>query len=501
MNRIPEQALYTTDQSRELDRLAIDEAGIAGYELMCRAAEAAFRRLRFFWPGGSGRLLVLTGPGNNGGDGYVIARLAHEAGLPVSLIAAADGDCLQGDAARARQDWMACGGEESPCDGRLPGDAGLIVDALLGTGLSRAPEGRIAELVTLANAHPAPVFAVDCPTGLDADSGVIPGDCIRAAHTATFIGRKRGLYTGQARAVTGRVHFERLAVPDAVYQGMTPAAFLIERRDVAALLPPRLPTAHKGHHGHVVIVGGDHGMGGAAILAAEAALRGGAGRVSLLTRPAHVGAALSRSPEIMAMGLQRSSQARTVLASADVVVVGPGLGQSTWARSLWTQVLDCGRPLVVDADGLNLLAAGVGSLPIGSILTPHPGEAARLLELNTLEVERDRFQALDSLVGRYAATVVLKGAGTLVGAPDWPLHVCDAGNPGMAVAGMGDVLAGLIAALRAQGLDTRDAAAAGVWLHASAGDLAAREQGVRGLQPTDLLAHLLRVVNPPEVQR
>ncbi|MDQ2069396.1 NAD(P)H-hydrate dehydratase [Natronospira bacteriovora] len=501
METIPQQGLYTVEQVRELDRRAISAEGIDGYALMCRAGEAAFRRLRFFWPGGSGRLLVLTGPGNNGGDGYVIARLAREAGLPVTLMSAVDGEALRGDAARARADWLACGGEEGVFEGALPADAGLIVDALLGTGLSRPPEGRIAEFISLANAHPAPVFAVDCPSGLDADKGTIPGDCIRAAHTATFIGQKRGLFTARARAVTGRVHFERLGVADAVYQGMNPAAFLIDRRQVSRNLPDRAPTAHKGLHGHVAIVGGDHGMGGATIMAAEAALRGGAGRVSLLTRPSHVAAALTRLPEVLVRGVRRSGQARAVLAAADVVVIGPGLGQARWGRRLLAEALASGRPLVVDADGLNLLASESPVLPAACVLTPHPGEAGRLLGLSVPDLEQDRFDAMERLLARFDTAVVLKGAGTLVGAPDWPIHVCDAGNGGMAVAGMGDVLAGLIGALMAQGLPAREAATAGVWLHAAAGDLAVREQGPRGLRPTDLFPAILRLSNPPEARQ
>lgn len=502
MTKIPEQALYSVTQVRELDRLAIEQSGEGGYALMCRAGEAAFRRLRFFWPGGSGRLLVLTGPGNNGGDGYVIARLAREAGLDVSVLSAVPGDWLKGDAARARDDWRAAGGEDSLFDGRLPADTGFIVDALLGTGISRAPEGRIAEMVSMVNAHAARVFAVDCPTGLDADTGRVLGEAIRAAHTSTFIGRKQGLHTGQARAVTGRIHFERLDVPDAVYQGTTPAAFLVDRAEIASLLPPREATAHKGRHGHVVVVGGDRGMGGAAIMAGESALRAGAGRVSLVTRPEHVGAALTRAPEMLALGVRRPGRrVAALLETADVVVLGPGLGQSRWGRRLWRMARDGGRALVMDADALNLQARSGSRLPASSVITPHPGEAARLLGRSVGELEADRFATARALSETVGGTAVLKGAGSLIAAPDRPLRVCDAGNPGMAVAGMGDLLSGIIGALRAQGLEAAEAATAGVWLHATSGDMAAREAGERGLQPSDLLPALRRLVNPPEAAR
>jgi len=502
---IPEQALYTTDQVRALDQRAIEATGIESYALMCRAGEAAFHRLRFFWPGGSGRLLVLTGPGNNGGDGYVIARLAKQAELPLALISATDPQRLKGDAARARDDWLAAGGQIQSLQDGFPPDTGMIVDALLGTGLSRAPEGVIAELIDRANAHPAPVFAVDCPSGLEGDSGMAPGTVIRASHTSTFIGHKRGLFTGHARAVTGRVHFERLSVPDGVYQGMTPDAFLIARREVAEGLPKRQPTAHKGHHGHVLVLGGDHGMGGAAILAAEAAQRGGAGRVSLFTRPEHLGPALARAPGLLVADANNRSALRAALVAADVIVVGPGLGQARWGRRLWRAALESGKPLILDADALNLLAKNQPSLTTSAVrdwvLTPHPGEAGRLLGRQVAQLEGDRFAALDALVDQYHATVVLKGAGTLVASPGQPRRLCDAGNPGMAVAGMGDVLAGLLAALRAQGMPAIEAATAAVWLHASAGDLAAREFGQRGLQPQELLAPIRRLANPHEGRR
>lgn len=497
MTRIPEQALYTAEQVRELDRRAIEEAGEDGYALMGRAGAAAYRRLRSLWTG-TGSMVVLAGPGNNGGDGYVMARLAREDGIPAMVLPAVDGQRLQGDAARARADWLACGGEEFPAAAGLPSDTGVIVDALLGTGLTRPPEGRIAELVSMANAHPASCFAVDVPTGLDADTGMLLGEALAAENTATFIGRKRGLHTGMAAEVTGRVHFERLEVPELVYRGLEPSAFLTERGEVSSWLQPRRATAHKGEHGRVVLLGGDHGMGGAILLAAEAAARAGAGQVVAVTRRQHHPAMLARAPWLMPREARGGPELRGLLRAADAVVVGPGLGRHRWGRRLWRQARALRRPMVADADALNLLAESRHpELPHGTVITPHPGEAARLLESNTASIQTDRFASAAALAGRTGAVSVLKGAGSLVAAPGNPVRVCDAGNPGMGVAGMGDVLAGIIGSLMAQGLPPAEAATAGTWLHATAGDMAARELGQRGLQPGDLLAPLMRLVNPP----
>lgn len=497
MNNIPEQALYTAEQVRELDRRAIEESGEGGYALMCRAGAAAYRRLRSLWTG-TGRMVVLTGPGNNGGDGYVMARLAREAGLPAVVLPAVDGEKLKGDAARARADWLACGGEEFPAAAGLPSDTGVIVDALLGTGLTRPPEGRIAELVSMANAHPAACFAVDVPTGLDADTGMLLGKALAAENTVTFIGRKRGLFTGMAGEVTGRVHFERLEVPELVYRGLEPSAFLMGRAEVSGWLQPRKASAHKGQHGRVVLLGGDHSMGGAILLAAEAAARAGAGQVLAVTRREHHAAMLARAPWLMPQEPRGTAALRRLLRSADAVVIGPGLGRGRWGKSLWRQVRSLKLPMVADADALNLLAdSRYPELPHGAVITPHPGEAARLLESDIQDIQSDRFAGCEALCARTGAVSVLKGAGSLVAAPGRPLRVCDAGNPGMGVAGMGDVLAGIIGSLVAQGLPPADAAATGTWLHATAGDMAAREFGQRGLQPGDLMSPLMRLVNPP----
>jgi NAD(P)H-hydrate epimerase len=263
-----------------------------------------------------------------------------------------------------------------------------------------------------------------------------------------------------------------------------------------AWLPPRPRDSHKGANGHVLCIGGDHGSGGAIVLCAQAALRTGAGLASVATRAAHVPALLARQPEAMAHAVESADALAPLFARASIIAIGPGLGQGAWGRAMLAAALAASKPLVLDADALNLLAAAPRALPAGTILTPHPGEAARLLDSDIASVQGDRNAAALALVQRYGAVVVLKGAGTIVAAPGRIPRVVAAGNPGMATGGMGDLLTGVIAALRAQGLDAFDAASCGALLHAHAGDLAAREDGMRGLLPSDLLPWLHRCANP-----
>lgn len=491
MNTLPE-CLFTAEQVRELDRRAIEEAGIEGYDLMQRAGKAAFDCLRRHWPGAR-RLVVLAGRGNNGGDGYVIGRRAQEAGWPVLLLRLGDHAKLSGAAGQAADDYQAAGGECRDFDGTLP-EADLYVDAMLGTGLDRPLRGAILEAVEALNARGAPVFAVDVPSGINADTGAVMGSAVRAGATATFIGLKLGLFTGEAPAYCGQVHYDGLGVPADVFLDLEPAAQRITDAFLARCLPVRQRTAHKGHFGHVLVVGGDHGMGGAARMAGEAALRAGAGLVTLGTRAEHVPAMLAARPEIMSRGLADAGDLAGPLQRATVLALGPGLGTGEWSRDLWSRCLEATIPLVLDADGLNLLAVDRRQRD-DWVLTPHPGEAARLLDTDTAAVQADRPAAARSLAGTYRAVVVLKGAGTLVAEPGGRLRLCDRGNPGMATGGMGDVLTGLLAGLLAQGLAPFDAAAAGAALHAGAADRAA-EAGERGLAATDLFGPLRGLLNP-----
>jgi len=485
--------LYTAAQVRELDRLAIEVAGIPGYTLMTRAGEACWQVLRGNWPDAR-RVSVVCGSGNNGGDGYVVARLALAAGLRVQLLQLGDAANIRGDAARARQDFLAAGGEVAPFGQAALDAPDVIVDAMLGTGLERPLAGDWLDAALAINGGDCPVLAVDIPTGLLADSGHVPGEAVRANVTVTFIGRKRGLFTGLGPDHAGEVCFDDLGVPVDVCARVPVDVRLHAGPSLAGLDRPRRRAAHKGDFGHVLVIGGGHGMAGAVRLAGEAALRSGAGLVSLATYPGHAAVVAAACPELISHPVADTRQLRPLLARAGVVVIGPGLGKSTWARSLLACVLEAPQPLVVDADALNLLAAD-GLRRDNWVLTPHPGEAGRLLQQSTAEVQADRFAAVRAMRERYAGSVILKGAGSIISSAAEPMAVCAAGNPGMATAGMGDVLSGIIGGLLAQGMPQAGAALAGVCLHACAGDRAA-QGGERGLLARDVIAGLRPLLNP-----
>ncbi len=491
MPALPE-TLYTAAQVRELDYRAVQDAGIPAAELMQRAGKAAWQLLTVQWPGAQ-RVLVLCGAGNNAGDGYVVATLALMAKRRVTVLTLGEATKLPAAAAEMRSAFLKAGGGERAFDGKLP-EADVVVDALLGTGLDRRLAGSWLAAVQLVNASRLPVLSLDIPSGLDADTGAEQGTAVRAAVTVTFIGLKSGLFTGAGPECVGQLRFEDLGLPASMYAGLLPRARRLRSAAMREHLLPRRPrNAHKNDFGHVLIVGGDHGMGGAARLAAEAALRCGAGLVSVATRREHVQPLLAALPEAMTHAVESPGDLATLLAKASVVVIGPGLGQGEWGRAMLPLAINSPSPLVVDADALNLLARAPRKREHW-VLTPHPGEAGRLLETDTAAVQRDRYAAVEDLAGRYHAVAVLKGAGSLVAAPGELTSVCTAGNPGMAAPGMGDLLTGVIAALMAQQLPLPDAVRAGVYLHAAAGDLAAR-QGERGMLARDLLEPLRQLVN------
>jgi ADP-dependent NAD(P)H-hydrate dehydratase / NAD(P)H-hydrate epimerase len=512
--RLPAVPVHGAAAVRAADLSAQQHHGMPGYALMTAAAAAALADLREAWPAAR-QLVVACGSGNNAGDGYVLARLAGAGGFAVRCVAIAPPAALGGDAARAFADWRSAGGETlaAPALEEALASADVAVDALFGTGLARPVEGDCAAAVAALNAASCPVLALDLPSGLHADTGAVQGMAVSATFTSTFVGWKPGLFLGAGPAHSGRVRLHDLGVPPAAFATSVPVLQALPG-DALRGLPARRRDAHKGQSGHVVVVGGDHGMPGAVRLAAEAALRSGAGKVTVLTRGTHAEALVGACPELMAMDLD-AEPAVERLAQADAIVCGPGLGRSDWGRAALSRVLaaaaDDHCALVLDADALTLLPSlaadrpAKGALPQRCVLTPHPGEAATLLGTSGAAVQADRLAAVRALCARWPATVVLKGAATLVdgsggGAP----YVCTAGNPGMATAGMGDVLAGVLGALLAQdACDPRwqfapgehlALVAAGVLAHALAGDRAA-EGGERGLKASDLFAPLRTVLN------
>jgi len=486
--------VYRAAQVRELDRRAIHEFAIPGITLMGRAGEAVFRALGKSWSSAR-RIAVVCGLGNNAGDGYVVARLVRSVRPETHVYQVGNPERLTGDAATAYHEFLESLtelGRGSAISEFSPGcldHADLVVDALLGTGLTGAVRAPFHAAIAEINNCGAPVLAVDIPSGLCADSGRPLGIAVRARQTITFVGRKLGLFIGEGPEYAGEVIFDDLKIPAEVYETVPPVAYCL---DIDALIrkwpsSPRRRTAHKGDFGHVLVIGGAPGYAGAGLLAAEGALRVGAGLVTLATHPAHAAGIGAQRPEIMVHAVASGADLTPLLARATVVVIGPGLGRTPWSRELWNIARALRVPIVFDADALNFLAEFPPPAPSSStneIYTPHPGEAGRLLGCSPAAVQSDRCAALESLIRRYGGTWVLKGAGTLIG-DQTPPSICPVANPGMASGGMGDVLAGIIGGLLAQQLPPFAAATLGVSLHAMAGLMAARD-GERGLIASDL---------------
>ena len=479
--------LYSAQQAREIDRIAQEQTEVSGFQLMTKAAQASFQIMKQYYPDVK-KITVFCGAGNNAGDGYLIAKLALQAGYKVQLLSVVAGEKLTGDAALAKQAYGNAGGEILH-DFHLLNNADLIIDALLGTGLDRPVTGEFATAIQHINTSGVPVLAIDIPSGLNADTGNIMACAVQADLTITFIVLKKGLFTGLAADYCGTVLFSDLDVPSKLIEHELSEGSLLQ----TVTLAKRPRCAHKGMFGHVLVVGGDYGYAGAVKLAAEAALNSGSGLVSVATRKAHASQMYLTCSELMGHELEQLAEIKALLDKITVLVLGPGLAQRLWAKNVWPSLISLNLPRVIDADALNLLADS----PAYSeqwILTPHPGEAARLLQCSTANILQDRFKAVRALQAKYGGVCVLKGAGTLI-FDGKHVYVNTTGNPGMAAGGMGDVLSGIIGALLAQHYSLLDAAKIGVYLHGLAADKAAVHFGERGLRATDVLQFLREVVN------
>ncbi len=486
MQRLPKE-LYSVEQVREMDRLAIEDYAIPGIDLMRKAGHVVFELIQTHYA--QCLLAVFCGAGNNAGDGYVIAQLAKQAGFKVEVFYLSKPENLKGDAATAYQGFITSGGQASAFNNDLDLTGRVLVDALLGTGLDRNVSGQYAEAISLINQAAIPVISVDIPSGLNADTGVVMGCAVVATWSVSFIGLKQGMFTGFAAEYCGQIIYADLDIPETIFQSMSHAAQLITSVDFAK----RARCAHKGHHGHVLLVGGDDGFSGAISLASEAALRVGAGLVSVATRKSHANLVNVTRPELMCHGVEGCEALLPLLNKASVVVVGPGLGQSLWAKKLLEAVIKSDKPLVIDADALNLLATK-RQYRDNWVLTPHPGEAARLLGCSTDDIANNRFLAASQIQTLYGGVIVLKGTGTLIDNGEG-VSVSTTGNPGMASGGMGDVLAGMVAGLVAQQWTLAQAANTAVFIHGEAADLAAEVGGERGLLASDLMPFIRKLMN------
>ncbi len=498
-------ALYTAEQTRQLDRCAIDQHGIDGFELMQRAGQAAYLALRQRWPEASS-LTLLCGGGNNGGDALVVAGLAlnsNQSSPPMAVQLLLMGgeqtrSKLKGEALQALT-WAEAHGVQVEAYSGQSFEGEVLVDGLLGTGLQGPVTASMADLIERVNASAIPVLALDIPSGLCPDTGAVLGAAVKADLTISFIGLNRGLLTHRGVEHCGSLQLATLQVPETVYQTLPANVSVIGELGRVELLPLRGRACHKGDYGHVMVIGGDRGMAGAVMMASEAAVRSGAGLVSVATRAEHVALCTGNRPEVMSHAVQSGQELELLLDRASVLLIGPGLGRSAWSGQLLHQAQGANhtQPMVVDADALNLLSQDRLVDPVKRdnwVLTPHPGEAARLLGCSVAQIQADRFQAVNQLQQRYGGVVVLKGAGTLISDGD-RTRLCCRGNPGMASGGMGDVLSGVIAALLAQGLALFDAAELAVDLHAQAADRLAQRDGERGLAATDLIPEIRRLVN------
>ncbi len=511
------QHLYTPEQVREHEGAAAESAGVTKWQLMERAGQAVHKCLERRYPVPAS-VAVLCGGGNNGGDGYVVATLAHKIGYKVRVFASHDqGNNQSLEAALALNLWLETGNEVESFADWADTTADVVIDALIGTGLKETVGEDLAAVIDDLNSRLLPVIAVDIPSGLHGDTGQVQGSAVMAAHTVSFIGMKRGLYTGAARDYCGQLWFAGLGVLEEFRLQTEPSAWRLESQQLKQWFPPRFEQHHKGHFGHLLIIGGHRGMAGAVRMAGEAALRTGAGKVTVVCEPGQE-TFVAGIPELMVLGLDSSDTNDAalfadLLEQATHIAIGPGLGQTSWGQNCWQTALAANKPMVVDADALNFLA----NAPLQRdnwILTPHPGEAARLLKTDTRSIQANRWQSVQALQQKYGGCVVLKGSGSLIQSAT-EVAVCAAGTPALASPGTGDVLTGIVGGLMGQaqslGLSQWEVASAAVLVHSLAGESAANELGTinkkkhraarfvsRGLRASDLMAHIIQWINPNE---
>lgn len=503
--------VFTAAEMQALDRRAIAELGIPGAVLMENAGRGAAEAILRAWPrlGRGGRpVVIVCGKGGNAGDGFVVARHLKRRRRRVSVLLTVPEHEIGGDAGGKLVEMLRSGVrpvlvEDDAVVAEALGGAALVVDALLGTGARGVPGGLAGKMIERINASGRPVVAIDIPSGLPADGSAPEGAAILATLTVTFAGLKRGLVMGPGASLAGRVEVVPIGISaDEVARGVT--TFLLERGDVARHFPPRPREAHKGTYGRLLIVAGSLGKTGAAALAARAAMRSGAGLVTVATpasqQPVVAGLVLEAMteavPETPAGTIARAALGAlgALAAARDAVALGPGLGlDAETAEVARALVRDLAKPLVIDADGLTALAGHLDllrSAPAPRCLTPHPGEMARMLGAGAGDVQKDRIRTARELAARQRAHVVLKGATSVIAAPDGQVVLNPTGNPGMASGGTGDVLTGMVGAFLARGLPPGAALQCAVYLHGSAGDLAAARVGHEALIASDLIAAL-----------
>jgi hydroxyethylthiazole kinase-like uncharacterized protein yjeF len=514
------QPVFSAAEMRALDARAIQQLGIPGIRLMEKAGAGAARIIaEEFGPLRGKRIVVVCGKGNNGGDGFVVARHLKAHGARVRVLLIGSRRDLRGDAAWARGRWKGKV-DEILVEVNLPtlkgalAEAELIVDALLGTGLTGPARDLSARAIELMNQAGRPVISLDLPSGLSSDHGDLLGPTVRAALTPTFAGLKRSLLLFPGAGYAGRVRVVDIGIPAAEAERGA-GAFLLEERDIRRHFPKRAADAHKGAYGHLLVVAGSAGKTGAAALAARSALRSGAGLVTVAT-------AFSQQPVVAALGMEFMTEpcpetgAQSLSLKArerifelagrmDAVALGPGLGLDPETQDLARALIaEVPLPMVVDADALTALSGHLdllGRVAAPRVLTPHPGEMARMLGVSASQIQSDRFESVRSFCTGHRVFLALKGAGTVIGRPDGQLFVNPTGNPGMAKGGSGDVLTGMIGAFLARGFEAEAAVQAGCYLHGLAGDLACAERGEEAMIAGDIIEAIPAALRPARPAR
>lgn len=488
---------YRVEQIRQIEQTA-QKNGITSAQMILRAATAAFSHLEQVFPLVE-TVAIFCGPGNNGADGLTLARLCAQHGLDVTVFLIAEHSQYTGPLKTAISTLKKA---EVPVKVWKSGTnfkADLIVDAMVGIGLTGPLREPLVKIVSELNEYNCAKMAMDISTGIHADTAEVIGVAFQADITVTFIGLKLGLLTGLARNYVGRIFVDDLDLDETWILSVEPCAMRTRLLDVQMAIPRRLNAIHKGELGHVLVIGGDFGMPGSVRMAGEAALRCGAGLVSIATRPEHIAAITSSRPELMCYGIHNENDLAPLLERATIVIIGPGLTDNAWSEALvdytFKAVSTLDIPIVIDAGALIFVPKQHHSFP-RAIFTPHPGEMARLLGTDVSSVNKDRLSAARECQAKWGGVVVLKGAGTITVTDDLFPEICTAGNPGMATAGMGDVLNGVIAGLLAQGFAPFVAAFGAVMLHAESADMAEHESGECGMLATDLLPYLRQLMNP-----
>ena len=495
--------LYTAKETKKIDNLAIKEKEISGYSLMQRAAEFALDViLKEFGP--LEELVIFCAKGKNSGDGFLLGSLAKEFGLNVTIVTCCPSKEIKGVSSKAFKEMKASKARIISINsiGKLKvSRKAVIVDALIGTGIKGNLRKNIKDSILALNrlGTKLPVVSLDIASGVNPDTGEVKDICVYADITITFVAQKRGCFTSIGKKVSGEVMYSDLEIPKKLFTKVTATSSIVNFEEYIDKVVYREQDAHKGNFGHVLVIGGDRGLGGAGLLASKAAVYSGAGLTSLVTRPEHVNASLVSCPEVMVKGVNSGQDLEEHLIKPTVIAIGPGLGQTAWSEQMIQRVFWEAEKrevtVIMDADALNLIPKLKLSskLPRRLVLTPHPGEAATLLNTNVETIESDRFAYSAKIQKKFNATVVLKGSGTVIchqknGVQQW--GICNAGNPGMASGGMGDVLTGIIAGMIAQGLTAKEACEVGVDLHAKAADQASFDLGEVGLTPSDVIEEL-----------